>query len=611
MANPDTSKEIDFLKAKQQLKTLLEYVNTKGRISASDASTDLGIDSKTLMRLAEALRKNEKVKIHTHYLKEPEFESVDFREEKQKLVEKEQPEKVATAKTDIPRTRKPLTGEKHDEVLESYVLTNKNVRIDVEIKDTGDFVPHYLVSIPKVDFVTRALLDETKRALIGEVQVESREVFDSEKFAKLKQKFTSRATEKLFGVLKKANEQYISTLSQLVVNEMIGLGDIEYLLLDDNIEEVVVNSSRDVVWTYHKKYSWLKTNVIVPTEELIKNYSSRIAREIGREITHLNPLLDAHLTTGDRVNATLYPISTQGNTITIRRFSRTPWTIINLLKPDVMTSNVDVSAFLWLAIEHEISMMVAGGTASGKTTMLNALMPFMPANQRIISLEDTRELNLPNYLQWVPLTIRPPTPEGEGEVSMLHLLQNSLRMRPDRVIVGEVRAKAETEVLFEAMHTGHSVYSTFHAERAREVVDRIIAPPMSIPPTVLNSLQLIIVQFRNRRTRQRRTFEIVELVKDESPTPTLNQVYRWDPKSDSIIQSNPSIRVAEELELFSGMTQKEMAQELADKKMILQWLLNQDVCGVNEVGRVITEYYLNKDAVIGLAEKGGKINFEV
>jgi flagellar protein FlaI len=261
------------------------------------------------------------------------------------------------------------------------------------------------------------------------------------------------------------------------------------------------------------------------------------------------------------------------------------------MQEDVKTITPEASAFMWMAIEHEMSVLVAGGTASGKTTMLNALMPFMPANQRILSLEDTRELNLPEYLQWVPLTVRPPTPEGEGEVSMLNLLQNSLRMRPDRVIVGEVRAKRETEVLFEAMHTGHSVYSTFHAERAQEVVDRITNPPMNIPTTVLHSLQLIMVQFRNRRTRQRRTFEIVELMKDEEGKTALNTVFQWDPKTDQLVKRRGgSMRVKNELSLFSGYSDAEIDEDLANRQLILEWMMKQGIKSVNDVGKLITEY---------------------
>jgi flagellar protein FlaI len=275
------------------------------------------------------------------------------------------------------------------------------------------------------------------------------------------------------------------------------------------------------------------------------------------------------------------------------------------MNPSIGTLNSEVASFLWMAVEYELSVLVAGGTASGKTTMLNAIMPFMPANQRVLSIEDTRELNLPDYLHWIPLSTRPPNPEGEGGITMLDLLQNSLRMRPDRIIVGEVRAKRETEVMFEAMHTGHSVYATFHAERAQEVVDRITSPPMDIPPMVMKSLHLIVIQYRNRRTGQRRTFEICEITKDESDTPTLNTLYKWDPRGDTINKMYPSIRVKDELALFTGMTEKEVEEDLSGKRLILDWMLTADIKDVNSVGKIVTEYYLGKEKIINLAKNRG------
>ncbi len=486
--------------------------------------------------------------------------------------------------------------------VESYNISLDELTLEVKIMDVGDYVVHYQVCLPDIDFITSALLDETKRSLVGEIQFETQNILSPDKFRELRARFLERAKEKLAKVIKKASTGDISMLSRVIVNDMVGLGDIEYLLGDGHLEEIVVNSSKDVVWAYHKKYGWLKTNIQIPSEDMIMNYSMRIAREIGREITHLEPLLDAHLSTGDRINATLFPISTTGNTITIRRFSRTPWTMVHMIDPKFGAITPEAASFLWLAVEYELSMLISGGTASGKTSMLNALMPFMPANQRIISMEDTRELNLPEFLHWVPLTTRPSNPRGEGEVSMLELVENSLRMRPDRIIVGEVRKKRETEVLFEAMHTGHSVYGTFHANRAQEVIDRITGPPMSIPGLVMGSLPLVVIQHMNRKTGQRRTLEIAELVKGETELPKPNILYMWSAKKDKLLPASPSIRVKEELELFSGMDEKEIKEDLKGKQKILGWLLEHDIRGVNDVGKIITEYYIDKDAVLDLVE---------
>jgi len=612
---------------------LLELVNKFESISITEAAKNMGLRKDQVAKLAELLRRNGRISINIRFLRDPVLESLQLpgmarktagksiqvvipEPEKSSLPETpsllpsapKPPEQVSVAGS--PKTAEPLKppssmpdlpperAEQGNEI-EHYEITIGNLSFPVKILDTGDYVYHYQIATPHVDFVTKALLDEIKRSLVGEIQIETKDIVDTEKFSRLKSRFLVRSKEKLKNVLKKTSDDYIEILSKILVDEMVGLGEIEYLLSDDALEDIVVNSSKEVVWVFHKRYGWLKTNIILPTEDIIQNYSARIAREVGREITTLNPLLDAHLISGDRVNATLAPISTFGNTMSIRRFARVPWTIVHFMDPKINTIGLDAASFLWLAIEYEMSILVAGGTASGKTSMLNALMPFMPANQRIISMEDTRELNLPSYLHWVPMSVRAPNPQGEGEVSMLDLIVNALRMRPDRIIVGEVRRKRETEVLFEAMHTGHSVYGTFHAEQSHEVVDRITSPPMEIPGQVLKSLQLIVVQYRNRRTGQRRTFEITELTKEgESEKPGLNTLYKWHPKTDTIEALYPSVRVKDELELFGGMTEKEIEDDMAGKKEVLKWMLEQGIKDVNDVGKIVAQYYLDSDIVL-------------
>ena len=490
-------------------------------------------------------------------------------------------------------------------VKEQYNLKAGKIPVVVEIADTGDYVLHYNIRIPEISATTRVVLNDVKSKLVADMEIETREILDSRLFAELKERFRKDAERALGSELPRMKQDVKEMLSSQIVNEMVGLGDLELFLADDNLEEIVVNSAREPAWVYSKKYGWLKSNIEMGNEEAIQNLSSRIARLVSREITSAEPLLDAHLTTGDRVNATLFPISTAGNTITIRRFSRIPWTIVHLMDPKVKTVQMDVAALLWLAMEYELSMLVAGGTASGKTTLLNALMPFVPPNHRVITIEDTRELNLPSFLHWVPLNTRPPNPRGEGEVGMLDLVENSLRMRPDRIVVGEVRRKREAEVLFEAMHTGHSVYGTFHAERAYQVVKRLTNPPMDVPKTVMESLHMIIVQYRNRRTGARRTFEVAEILASEGDEPEINILYRWDAKTDTIKPVNKSRRIIEEIEMHTGYSEADINKNLKEKIDVLSWLLEKEIKDVESVGRVVSEYYMDKDRVLQTAEAGG------
>ena len=298
--------------------------------------------------------------------------------------------------------------------------------------------------------------------------------------------------------------------------------------------------------------------------------------------------MDAHLKTGDRVNATLFPISSKGNTITIRKFGVKPWTVTDLIKEK--TISCEGAALLWMAVQNELSIIVAGGTASGKTSMLNAISNFFPANQRIISVEDTREIMLPKILHWVPLETRLPNPEGKGGIEMLDLIVNSLRMRPDRIIVGEIRRKREAEVLFEAMHTGHSVYGTLHANNARETVNRLINPPIGLPKQMLSALSLVVVQHINRRIGRRRTLQIAEILPDGDP----RVLMQLNPIRDEFEIINEPMAIVETLNLYTGLSKSEIYSDIQSKIAILKWMVSKNLTDVNKIGLIMSKYYHNK-----------------
>jgi flagellar protein FlaI len=436
------------------------------------------------------------------------------------------------------------------------------------------------------------------------------EILDPKAMESIKERFEMKASEVIAKEFPNLPQEQKDFLVGTLLHEMLGLGRIEIMLEDPELEEIVINSSAEPAWVYHKKHGWLKTNIMVPSEAQIYNYASIIGRKVGRQITNLTPLMDAHLLTGDRVNSTLFPISSRGNTITIRKFAREPWTIIHFIDPKANTLSKEVASLMWLCIEYELNILIAGGTASGKTSLLNAIMAFMPPNQRIISIEDTRELLLPDFLHWIPLTTRQPNPEGKGEITMLDLVINSLRMRPDRVILGEIRRQKEAEVLFEAMHTGHSVYSTVHADRVEQVKRRLTTPPISVAEELLEALHLVVVQFRHRRKNIRRTFEVAEVIPVTSPEGgtgiSTGLLYRWNPKTDKLEKSWKSVRLFDEVKMHTGMSDKEISEDILQKENILQWMLDNKINTVNTVGKIIAEYYNDKNRVIDAARTNKK-----
>ncbi|MFH1895086.1 MAG: ATPase, T2SS/T4P/T4SS family [archaeon] len=998
-----------------------------------------------------------------------------------------------------------------EKVLETYKIKSIETEIEVNIVEREkEFVRVYLLDFPEFGEGTEAVLENLKRSIITDSTIQAERMMDPDFVDSLKKKFQAKAEKVLDKELPNIAEGSRNVLIGMLLEEMLGLGKIEFLLNDGNLEEIVINAATEPIWVYHKGYGWLKTNVFISPESEIQNYASIIARRIGKQITILNPLLDAHLITGDRANATLFPISSKGNTITIRRFRREPYTVTDFVENK--TVNTEVMALIWLVMEYELNIIFSGGTGSGKTTSLNVCLPFIQPNQRILSIEDsvsgnseiiyshegttkkttvgklidgiieddsikdislenneeieiqsmnkkgiiewkkpsnfirhwvkkdlmeitlksgrkikvtpdhslftfeegkikaikgnslnentliatprkqnwsgkkvsfdlrknmnafdgcfmksieigallkenktllkngfgksaiqnsimrntasvkmiktiqkipqkgwissgqgtqipleieideefarfigiwladgcydknsvlmsivepearktveciaerfnlktkmhsdgftlmvnskpvkqlmenvfelkgnaytkkvpewvfslkrkeiaallngyfsgdgwvrkndiavrsssmqllkdmqtllsrfgiplrvkwkllkdktfearisgtkflkkyvedigfcinkkntasekwltsvnhditdiipitkemhneikkalkeevgktrtykgwkslkyrgvigrenlqkiilkypekisfslqelafndlqwdriekistekfegfvydfsvpenesfiadnivchnTRELSLPPYLHWVPLTTREPNVEGKGEVSMLQLLINSLRMRPDRLIVGEIRRQREAEVLFEAMHTGHSAYTTVHANTAEETIRRLTNPPIDVPKTMLDSVHLNVVMFRNRRLNVRRVLQVAEFITERRGSEEevkANVLYRWKGAIDSIEKHSESVRLFDELGLHTGFSKQEMTSELKTKKSILDWLVKNKIRPIKEVGKIMANYYMDKNEIIKMVQENKKPKF--
>ena len=485
------------------------------------------------------------------------------------------------------------------DVLERCSIEVDKARVEVIIRKEKE-AARYELSIPQLSPATAALLNEIRNELVALTNISMKELTDPEAFSAIKQRFINDATRILKGKIPSLQKETEEFLVGTLIQEMLGLGKIEFLINDPSLEEIVIQSAKENVRVYHKKYGWLETNIHINTEDEIINYANIIARRVGRQITVLTPLLDAHLITGDRINAVLYPVDTKGNTITIRKFARDPYTMIDLI--NTKTCDLDIAALIWLAIEYEMNVLVSGGTASGKTSFLNACLPFIPPNQRIISIEDTRELMLPEFLYWTPLVTRSPNPEGRGEVSMLFLLINSLRMRPDRIILGEMRKHDEAMVLFEAMHTGHSVYATVHADSATETISRLVNPPLNVPPNLLKSVNLNVIMFRDRRKGIRRVLQVAEFDADKDSAKA-NLIYRWLPEEDRMIKHSDSSRFFEDMQRNTGMSQAEITRELVEKKRILDWMIKHNIRNINDFGKMMIAYYRDKAALRKAIEK--------
>lgn len=466
-------------------------------------------------------------------------------------------------------------------------------------------IPIYEIVLPRIGEGTNYFIDHMIDQIAKDKSIIEPDFSDPSKNRKTREQFFQQARERVNKKLSSQSKDVIDTITGTILHRMYGLGDMEIMMNDDWLEEIAINGARVPVSVYHKRFGWAKTTFLIETDEEVYNYASQIGRKVGRQINNLNPLMDAHLVSGDRVAATLSPISTSGNTITIRRFSRNPWTITHLVDPELGTMSTEIAAFLWLCMQYELNVLVAGGTASGKTSVLNSICSLIPTTQRILSIEDTREIALPKDLEWnwVPLSSRKANPEGKGEIRMLDLMVESLRMRPDRIVVGEVRRREQAETLFETMHTGHSVYTTIHADTVEQVGRRLMEPPIEIPKSEIGALQLILVQYRDRRTGKRRVLELAEILSQETEGKNLalNYLYRWRPRNDSFEKINDSIRVMEDLNLHTGMTSRDISENLKNKQNILEWLVKHKVLDVDKVGSIVKLYYRDPDKVIEAA----------
>jgi flagellar protein FlaI len=330
----------------------------------------------------------------------------------------------------------------------------------------------------------------------------------------------------------------------------------------------------------------------------------RIANFVEKKISKDYPLLEARLPDGSRVNSTIPPASPKGPTMTIRKFRKKPFTITDMVKNNTMNS--EVAAFLWLCVEgmkvSAKNMIIAGGTGSGKTTTMNALTVFIPQRERIVTIEDTLELNLHGREDWVQLEARPGI--YEVPLGMVELLKNTIRMRPDRILVGEVRGE-EAENMFVAMDIGHQgVMSTVHSNSARETLLRLQSPPMNVPKSMFTLLDLIVMQHRMYVPNTgliRRVAQIAE-VSVMGEHVLLNDIYARDRVKDDVMRTDIPSQIVENFSFLTGLSKKEVHEELLSRQLVIDFLVDNNVVDYPDIQKLINAYYKNPGALLDKIE---------
>ncbi len=464
-----------------------------------------------------------------------------------------------------------------------------------------DVVPQYNVFKQKYSSEEKLLLSELRENLVDlaissdeSLQVNEDKLLNDIKnflFAKLQNNSQNNTI----------SNEYLDNLARKLFQDLVGYGEIDPLIRDDNLEEIMVIGIDKPVFVYHREYGMMKTNILFKDAGEVMNLIDSIARQINRRIDQESPILDGRLPDGSRVNATIPPISADGPSMTIRKFKRDPLTIIDLINSK--TISVELAAFFWLCFDglgvKSANAIISGGTSSGKTTTLNALSSFINPKERIITIEDTLELQIPHE-HVIRMETRPPNVENRGELTMNDLVKNSLRQRPDRIIVGEVRG-SEAITLFTALNTGHSGFGTLHSNDARETITRLTNAPMSVPNIMISAIDFIIMQnriYRSDGVSFRRISEVAEVSGIEEGVIQLNKIFEWDPQSDTIKNVGITSKTLTEIANVSGNSLNSLYDEIKNREIVLQHMVDQNIRSIRDVSTVLEMYYLDSQKVL-------------
>ncbi len=396
------------------------------------------------------------------------------------------------------------------------------------------------------------------------------------------------------------DEEYALKVKYYIFRDTIGYGKIEPIMRDPNIEDISCDGVKVPVFVFHRNpiLGNIPTNIVFESDEEIDEFAIKLSQKAGKIVSLANPLLDAALPDGSRLQITFSrQISAKGTNFTIRKFSKEPLTPIHLLK--FGSINEILMAYLWFLIENRQSMLVSGGTASGKTTLLNAIAMFIRPEAKIISIEDTPELKLPHPNWIAQLTRQGFGVQKYGEVDMFDLLKAALRQRPDYIIVGEVRGK-EASILFQAMATGHTGLATIHADNIEALIDRLTTPPINLPASLLENLNAIVfparLRYKNKFVRRvKYVYEIRGYDRKEGELKTLISAY-WDPVKD-VYHMKKSILLGKLTDLLN-IDEDTLKKELILRAKILKWLKDRDIVRYREFIPYIMLYYSDLEKLL-------------
>ena len=443
-------------------------------------------------------------------------------------------------------------------------------------------------------------LDEKKIKMIKEIKEYAQEKLDIN-FSQIRKKeaidYISRIFEKAIEYFRiNIKKEDMDIIKYYIYRDFLGLEKIEPFMSDKYIEDISCDGTGIPIYIYHRHSSIgsIRSNVVFDDKVELDSFVNKLAERCGRSISTAKPLLDGMLPDGSRIQTTLSSdIARHGSNFTIRMFTDEPLCPSDMIR--FGTSDLKMMAYFWFLIEHNMSFLISGGTATGKTSLLNALSMFIRPEMKIVSIEDTGELRLP-HSHWISEVARSAIAE-EGKVDMFELLRESLRQRPDYIIVGEVRGR-EAYVLFQQMAVGHAGLSTIHAENFSKLMDRLTSPPIELPPNLIENLDVILflkmVKQGNRYTR--RVSEVIEVLgyDTEKKTPITNHLMKWDAKTDRFVAVNKSLLLKKILN-NSSMNENEITDNLRKRSDVLKWISIKKINDYKKIGKIISLFYTSED----------------
>jgi archaeal flagellar protein FlaI len=458
----------------------------------------------------------------------------------------------------------------------------------------------YTVREPALSQQERYILNQIKTILIEKLDVD----FAALRKDEAKEYLTKKFEEMLAAIAPGMSEDRKEVFMYYIERDFIGLGKLEPLMKDPNLEDISCDGVNVPIYIYHRnpQIGSVRTNVFFENTDELDTFVNKLAQRCGKSISVASPLIGGTLPNGSRLQATLgTDIAKKGSNFTIRKFSDVPLTPVNLLKSK--TIDLKLGAYLWLAIEYGRSMLITGGVATGKTTLLNAMSLFIKPELKIVSIEDTAELVLP-HTHWISGVARLPMSElggkKTGEVDLFDLLRESLRQRPDYLIVGEVRGK-EAYVLFQQIATGHSSLSTIHADSMERLVDRLTTPPISLPANLIEALDIVVfvirIKYGSNYVRRIKSIYEVYGFDRKTDTPLVNEVFRWNPVNDTYDAVKPSM-VLKRISQQYGIRENILQLEISRRMKVLDWMWKRNIEDYRDVAKIAKLYYTRAEELL-------------